>query len=243
MQKQIKLGSGLIFAFTVLVAVSLFVHAVPSGPTITFISNETKGVSPTRFINTTGGSITTVVLNTTTQDLRWKAYVGNVTGKLTLDDANDNTLFDWTITNIAGEVYSTRSSESINWSGINCSNSTHISMEELSLNHSNRDDNITSTFNSQTHNGFFAGTRQILANTCFSVHTFVNSTRQQSRFEEVALYDSAIQGNGHVVYATPLEQDAYGFDNSTYDFQLIVPENGLPSFSSSTAYYFYVELT
>ena len=243
MQKQIKLGIGFVFAIAVLVAAGMHAYAVPVGPTITFISNETKAVTPTRFINTTGGSITTVVLNTTAQDLRWKAYVGNVTGKLTLDDANDNTLFDWTITNILGEVYATRSSESINWSGINCSNSTHISMEELALNHSNKDDNITSTFNTQIHNGFFAGTRQILANTCFSVHTFVNSTRQQTKFEEVSLYDSAIQGNGHVIYATPLEQDSYGFDNNTYDFQMIVPENGLATWSSSTAYYFYVELT
>src|SRR3989338_3034243 len=210
-----------------MLAIALFIafigasSAEPSGPTITFMNNETKATSGAATINTSGGSITTVILNTTTQNLRWKAYVGNVTGTLTLDDASDNTIFDWT--------------------GINCSNSTHITNENKAINHTNRDDNITATFSQQLHSGFYVGTRQILANTCKSLHTYVNSTSQNSRFEEVAMYDGAKSTGGHVVYAAPLEQDQYGFDNSTYDFQMIVPENGLPGFQSSTAYYFYVE--
>lgn len=226
-----------------MIAAGILVHAAPSGPVITFISNETKQPASARVINTTGGSITTMVLNATTQNPRWKAYVGNVTGALTLDDANDNTIFDWTLTNVVGEIYATRASASINWSGANCSNSTHISLEEKALNHSNKDDNITRTFNSQSHGGFYVGAREILPNTCFSVRTYVNSSTQSSNFEEIILYDGTNETNGNVVYATPLEQNAYGFDNNTYDFQMIVPENGLAAWSSSIAYYFYVELT
>ena len=229
--------------FVILLASAVFVYAVPSGPTITFISNQTKQAKASRIINTTGGSITTMVLNATTQNPRWKAYVGNVTGRLTLDDANDNTIFDWTLTNVVGEIYATRASASINWSGANCSNSTQISLEDANLNQTNKDDNLTKTFNAQTHKGFFIGTREILQNTCFSVHTYVNSTSQQSKFEEIVLYDGTNVSNGNIVYATPLEQDAYGFDNSSYDFQMIVPEVGLSSWTGSTAYYFYVELT
>src|SRR3989338_2058551 len=230
-----------------MLAIALFIafigasSAEPSGPTITFMNNETKATSGAATINTSGGSITTVILNTTTQNLRWKAYVGNVTGTLTLDDASDNTIFDWTVTLVQGEVFATRYSGSVNWTGINCSNSTHITNENKAINHTNRDDNITATFSQQLHSGFYVGTRQILANTCKSLHTYVNSTSQNSRFEEVAMYDGAKSTGGHVVYAAPLEQDQYGFDNSTYDFQMIVPENGLPGFQSSTAYYFYVE--
>ena len=217
--------------------------AVPSGPTITFISNETKQPSNAAIINTTGGSISTVYLNATTQNLRWKAYVGNVTGTLTLDDGNDNSLFDWTLTQINGEVYATRFSGSINWSGVNCSNSTHIALENIALNHTNKDDNITTTFSTQTHGEFFAGTRQILSNTCYSVHTFVNNSAQSSLFEEIILYDGTNISNGNIIYAAPLEQDAYGFDRGLYDFQMIVPEVGLATWTSSTAYYFYAELT
>jgi hypothetical protein len=218
-------------------------YAVPSGPTIVFIANETKQPSGATIINTTGGSITTVYLNATTQNLRWKGYVGNVSGSLTLDDASDNTLFDWTLTDINGQIYATRYSGSINWSGVNCSNSTHVSLESIALNHTSKDDNISSTFSTQTHREFYVGTKQILQNTCYSVHTYVNSTAQSSLFEEVILYDGTNSSNGNTIFATPLEQNRYGFDNATYDFQMILPEVALPTWTSSTAYYFYAELT
>ena len=243
MSKQIKLNIVYLAAFSILIASTLLVYAAPIGPTITVISNQTKQPASAKIINTTGGSITTMMLNATTQDTRWKAYVGNVTGRLTLDDANDNTIFDWALTNVIGEVYATRFSGSVNWSGTNCSNSTHMSNEDITLNQSNKDDNITKTFNTKVHNGFYVGSRQILQNTCYSVHTYVNSSSQAAKFEEVALYDGTNETNGNIIFATPLEQDAYGFDNSTYDFQMIVPENGLSTWTSSTAYYFYVELT
>ncbi len=232
-----------IFLIIVLLSALSIAYAVPTGPTITVIANETKQSVGGTLLNTSGGSIATIRLNATTQNTRWKAYVGNVSGSLSLDDAQDNKLFDWSLTQFMGEVYATRSQQTINWTGINCSNATHISLEEFAINHSNRDDNITKTFSTQTHREFYAGTRQILANTCFSVHTYVNSTSQATSFEEVVLYDGTNLTNGKIIYASPLEQDLYGFDNSTYDFQMIVPENGQAGWQSSTAYYFYVELT
>ena len=57
-----------------------------------------------------------------------------------------------------------------------------------------------------------------------------------------SVHNNGDSTNGDIVYATILEQDAQGFDNNQYDFQMIVPEVGL-TWSSSTAYYFYVELT
>jgi len=244
--KNRKLGLNfairLVLIFAIIFTSLNFVFAQPSGPTITILANETKSIGQAGLINTSGGTISTVYLNATTQNKRWKAYVGNVTGSLTLDDASDNSIFDWQLTSIIGEVYATRAVGSVNWSGINCSNSTHISNENIALNHTNADDNITATFDDLTHAGFYTGTREILTNTCFSVNTYVNSTIQSEYFEEVLLYDGTNETNGNLVYATPLEQDIYGFDNQTYDFQMIVPERGLDSWTSSTAYYFYVEL-
>ncbi|HLD87148.1 MAG TPA: hypothetical protein VJB12_03710 [Candidatus Nanoarchaeia archaeon] len=249
MHLRIRLKTRNAKGLLLLVVVSLILFnglqaiASPSGPTIIFIANETKQPSSATKINTTGGSITTVYLNATTQNNRWKAYVGNVTGTMTLDDGNDNTLFDWTLSEVNGEIYATRFSGSINWSGINCSNTTHIELENIALNHTNKDDNLTTTFSSTLHQQFYVGTRQILADTCRSVHTYVNNTAQSSRFEELVLYDGTNSTNGNIVYATPLERDQYGFDQGIYDFQMIVPEVGLSDWTSSTAYYFYAELT
>jgi hypothetical protein len=218
--------------------------ATPIGPSIIYNSSETAPPASAAMINTSGGSITTMVLDATTQNVRWKAYVGNVTGKLTLDDANNFTIFDWSMSNVVGEIYATRSSESVSWADINCSNSTHIYNEEIALNHTNNpDDNISTTFNVKDHDSFYVGTVLIAQDSCNSIHTFVNDSNQSTDFEEVLLYDGTNATNGDIIYATILEQNKPGFDNTTYDFQMIVPENGLSTWTSSTAYYFYVELT
>jgi hypothetical protein len=243
MRIRIKKSTLVIAAmFVFLLACTIIAYAVPSGPLVTLVTNETNSPAASTKINTTGGSITIMRLNATTQNPRWKAYVGNVTGTLTLDDASDNSIFQWSLTRVTGEVYATRSSGNLNWTGVNCSNSTHLSFEDIAMNQTNLDDNISRTFNTLSHSGFFVGTREILQNTCPSVHT-LNSSRQQSRFEEIVLYDGTNTTNGNIIYAAPLQQDAASFDGSTYDFQMIVPENGLATWTSSTAYYFYVELS
>jgi len=217
--------------------------AEPVGPIVSNNYSVTATPTSAAMINTTGGSITTMVFNVTAQNIRWKAYVGNVSGTLTLDDANNHTIFDWSLSNVAGEVYATRSSQAVSWSNLNCSNSTHIYNEEIAMNHTDIFDNISATFSAKKHDLFYIGTKQIGQDACYSIHTFVNSTNQSSNFEEVLLYDGTNSTNGHFVYSTMLEQNSQGFDNNYYDFQMIVPENGLSTWSSATPYYFYVELT
>ena len=47
---------------------------------------------------------------------------------------------------------------------------------------------------------------------------------------------------GNIVYGQNLENQRYGYNYKTYDFQLLVPERGESSWTGATAYYFYVEL-
>jgi len=227
----------LIFLMTIINTPNIV--AVPSGPTVTTVRNETATPASAALINTSGGSITTMVLNATTQNLRWKAYVGNVTGTLTLDDANSYSIFDWSITTLVGEVYATRGSSTISWVNIDCATPANITNEEIAINHtSNPNDNISTTFNTQDHRSFYVGSVEITENDCYSVHTYVNNSEQSSNFEEILLHDKT-----SMVYATIIENNAMGYrPNETYDFQMIVPEVGLESWTSSTAYYFYVEL-
>jgi hypothetical protein len=222
---------------------SMFTSATPAGVTIIPIRNETSTPRAASFINTTGGTIATVNLNGSTQNVRWKAFVGNVTGALTLDDASGSTVYDWTASAPSGEVYATRSSAILNWSTITCANSTHLSGEDFAMNQTNKDDNISKTFATKLHNQFYVGLVQIAQNACYSVHTYVNDSAQSSRFEEMALYDGTNLTNGNVVFGAILEQDKYGYNNQTYDFQMILPEKGLDGWSSATAYYFYLELS
>ncbi|MCP3682400.1 MAG: hypothetical protein GY861_06880 [bacterium] len=227
----------------ILIVSAISVLALPAGPdSMTVVGNSTASPRSSMLMNTSGGSITTLSINGTTQNMRWKAFVGNVTGKLTLDDTNNKTIYDWSYSVVQGEVYTTRAT-SVAWNSINCSNTTHIVNEENAMNHTNNpNDNITSTFDARQHDEFYIGTVGITQDSCYSLHTYVNDTTQNSTFQEILLYDDVtIDTGGNMVYATILEQDAFGYNNATFDFQMIVPE--VATGQTSTAYYFYVELS
>ncbi|MBN1503272.1 hypothetical protein JW930_07070 [Candidatus Woesearchaeota archaeon] len=227
--------------FLVLIVLATLVLAIePEGATILYNVSETKNASPAGYVNTSGGTFTTLVLYAETQNPRWKAYAGNVTGLLTLDDANNYTIYRWTDVDITGEVYTSRSSD-IDWMDINCSSYSNITYEEGQLNHTTTSaDSINSTFMYKIHKSFYVGEVFIKNSTCRSTVTWVNNTEQtiaeNSLFQEILLSD----GN-NLVYATPVENNVIGFNNKTYDFQMIVAENtdfNMPN----TVYYFYVEL-
>lgn len=214
--------------------------AIPTGPTI--VSNTTETVTPKSGLNlsTAGGSFTTLVLNITQQTSRWKAYVGNVTGKLVLQDISNYTIYDWTLSSVTGEIYATRSSSTPSWGNIKCANSTLINSEESALNiASTNADSINKTFNTSKHKSFLVGVVNITNSTCPAIFTYINSTKQaiaeNSSFQEVLLTD-----NTNFIYSAILENAKLGFDLGHYDFQMIVAEDETKT--TPTPYYFYVEI-
>lgn len=226
------------------------ISAVPDGVTIVHVSNSTKSPNSAEFLNTSGGTISIVNLNGTTQNSKWKAFAGNITGLFTLEDASGAAIYQWETAEVNGEVYATRSSGTINWSGIACASVNATEIENKLVNHTgNIDDNITATFDDTTHQSFLVGTVPIGSNDCLTLNTYVNGTSQDSDFEQMILYD---RGSGYVdeshvfgniLYVSVIEDDVWGFNNQTYDFQMIVPDNGNDSTATPIPYYFYVELT
>jgi hypothetical protein len=228
---------GLAFLFTLLLIVA--VEALPSGPTaLNITSNETATTTAAQVVNISGGYIATLNVTAVTQNTRWKAFVGEVDGRFTLNDASGSIIYDWSLSSISGEVYATRASSAISWTEVGCADAANITAEDTALVHTG-EDNITSTFtaanNSETFN---VGGNAITATSCYALHTYINNQSQGADFEEVILAD----GSSNLIFTTILEEDVTGFDGNTYDFQMIVPENASTSFSSSTAYYVYVQL-
>jgi hypothetical protein len=226
-----------------------FVQGVYSAPipphSLGLVSNETATTPSAVALNISGGRIATINITSDTQNPRWKAFVGNVTGSFALDDAAGSTIYGWSLTTITGEIYATSNSSSISWTtgNVNCSNITTLQTENVKLNHTNPADNVTRTFNNGTngtHASFVVGSFTIVANSCPTLNTYVSSASQDTSFEEVALYDLV---GGNVIYTTTLENNVVGFDGGRYDFQMIVPEVGSPGTTISTAYYLYVEIT
>ena len=230
-----------IFTFIILaLVISSVVSSLPAGPTIISNSTQTNVPAAASQITTAGGTFTTLVLNATTQTPRWKAYVGNVTGKLSLKDANSKSIFDWTLSSVTGEVYATRNN-TIDWSTIGCANSSIILSEDTSLNMTNTNaDTINKTFANKIHKSFYVGSTLVQNSTCQAIATYINGSSQSvsenSSFQEILLQDNS----SRMVYTTLINQNTTGFDNGKYDFQMIVAENEFQS--SPTTYYMYVEL-
>lgn len=223
---------------------SVLVQADPEGGTVTFITNSTKAVTAASSRQDPKGTITTITLNSVQQNVKWKAYIGNVTGTLVLRDADDYSIYEWSaIASPSGEVYITRNS-SVDWSTIQCANTTNIQTEQTSLGHGgSASDNIVNTFGSTTHQAIGVAGYTIAQSTCKSAFPWVNNTAQtpsiSAIFQEVLLMDASYR----IVYTSVINQDKSGYRNDTIedrtDFEAIVPD--FASISVAT-YYFYVEI-
>ncbi|MBS3142879.1 hypothetical protein J4464_05835 [Candidatus Woesearchaeota archaeon] len=236
--KQVLIN-GLWILMLILLGGIIVAQSDPSAPTaIQNVSTMTTTPSPGAVMNSTGGSILTLDINATTQNYRWKGFVGNVTGELALLDSALNRLVTWNVQTITGELYATRNSTLITWSAVQCANNSVIAAEQEALNITTTDvDSINTTFSGTTHRGFYIGITQIAANTCRATALNVNNTQQSNYFQEILLSD-----RGNLIYTSLLENATYGFNNQTYDFQMIVAENALQGSQPSTPYYFYIEL-
>lgn len=234
----IALLVSVIFIFTLYPSV----FAVPQGPVLTYISNTTAATQ-TANRSDAKGQIITVSMTLNQQDQKWKAYVGNVTGSLVLDNSNALSIYDWALSSIAGEVYATRSS-SVSWGNVYCANGTVVSTEGAALGMADTAvDSINRTFNYTTHRSFVVGSINITNSTCKSTATYINDSAQfinesTGRFQEILLKDNT---TGSLIYTTLLEIDALSYNGaSTFDFQMLVAEN--ETGTSPLMYYFYVEL-
>jgi hypothetical protein len=215
------------------------VTADPNG--VLIVSNTTEVPTPQTAgtITTAGGSFTTMLLNATTQTMRWKAYVGNVTGVFKLQDGSNFTIYDWNMSTVTGEVYASRNS-SINWSGIRCATNTSLQNEQTGINMTtSKEDSINRTFNNTVHRSFYVGTKLITNSTCRAIATYVNNTRQAAS-EAASFQEILLDDNQRVVYATLLENKARGYNNGSFDFQMIVADSDISP--TPATYYFWTEL-
>jgi hypothetical protein len=212
------------------------------------------------------GNITEINLTGRSQTKRWQGYYGDITGTITLDDAQNWTMYDWYNPEPRGEIFATVDSTAPDWQSIACFNyqgrddsPNNLTYWEIYYNMSpNTVDGIDETFNMFQHPLFSVGAYTIMPNNCSSTFTYVNSEKQTDKFSEVLLTDSA----GQLIFTTIIENDDYdpndgtmnntdpiGFDSRAHDFQMLVAEDGTsidPATShrntNPTTYYFYIDI-
>ncbi|MFH1770584.1 MAG: hypothetical protein ABH828_03430 [archaeon] len=232
--------TALLYIFSILMIETV---ADPVGTVITNVSTVTGAATPASRVDD-GGTISILQINVTQQNYAWKAYVGNISATLTLDDNNGYTIYDWSLVqgSLAGELYVTRNASS-SWSGIACASGSTIDTELNSINMSPSDgDTINTTFNHVNHSSMVLAGTTIDNSTCRALHTYYNGSSQgddeTSYYEEILIQNT----NGNLIYVTNLEADktSYVNDSFTYDFQLLVAEDDRAS--QITTYYFYAEI-
>ncbi len=254
----------------VLALAVLSFHYFPSWKNA-FLGLATDGPQPAQEINVTdiwrklnasstnaqvtalAGDISAITISTQQVTRNWHGYVGHVSGDIVLDDSNNYSLYMWVLVDPRGEVYATRNDTSIDWTSGNiiCADRTHIEREETEMNTNSEmaggqqaRDGVNETFNLTTHPSFLVSGNTFAANSCnFSTSLFVNDTSPNGpaprSFNETLLWSTA---DGAFIFMSYVETDQYGFNNASYDFQMLVTEDGHGDDTSNTTYYFFLEL-
>ena len=247
--KRNKLQGGVyLFVLAVLViimGVSTLANAQPNGAdNVNVVSSERRLTTSPQTTDAEAGNVTELKIDGTAITQHWTGFYGNVSGTITLDDAENNTMYDWQLASPRGEVYAVDSG-TVSWSSLICANITHVTTEQQDYSISaDNVDNITETFSQTTHPAFYVGTLSFSADECnYSLSTYVDDAADSARtFNETLLYDDT---NHNIVYTALLGNDNNGFKTGTadkYDFQMLVPENGTHADTATTPYYFFVEL-
>ena len=214
------------------------VLGIPAGATINYNSTDNGPTRTPSSLTNNRSTITTVVLNAIQQDAHWKAYIGNVTGSLSLQDANTNTIYNWNaIATPTGKVIASRNG-SLTFSTVACAANTTIAAEMTAMNMSGTDqDSMALTFNSTAHTPTVVAGQSLSGRNMTS--TFVNNASQgQSNgatFQEFLMQDA----NANLAYVAIINASKTGYNGKSYDFQMIVPESNV---QAPRTYYFYIEL-
>lgn len=242
----------IILLLTILImnSYSAFSEALPEGPTnITVLNTSRRTPAAAKTLEAIAGNVTQLNIVGTTVTQTWQGYYGNITGTITLDDSMNNTIYNWQLSNPEGEIYASESAIDFSAGNIECYNYSKTGGSYLTLSSyetnlglvSDDVDGINETFTpGTTYDSFYAGTN-LIDGECPETQLFNSSGSQDpNQFQEVLLYDNTAN---KVVYAAILEETGIlGFNNRLWDFEMIVAENGHAGDSTTTTYYFYVEL-
>ncbi|MBR9705051.1 hypothetical protein GOV12_06580 [Candidatus Pacearchaeota archaeon] len=248
----------LVVIILMLFNVGLFNAIIPSGGTISPLSNSTSPVDSPQSVSAVAGNVTELNIYGTSVTQSWQGYYGNVTGTIELTDGSNNTLYNWSATSPRGEVYSSNESGVI-WTNIMCFNFTangtlcnegienrggtskcgmNLTQLESAYNINASDvDGVNETFNRQDHETFYSNS--LLFGTGECVNTKLFDSEGVGLFDEVLLWSPE---SNATIFTSILKEDGGGFSGNSHDFEMIVLEDGHGTDIDITNYYFYVEL-
>lgn len=236
---------------------------IPFGADVSPQGNQSVQVNEAGSHAAIAGNVTELNIFGYTVTQSWQGYYGNVTGSIILGDQSSSVLYNWSLASPEGEIYAS-TNDSISWTNIQCFNftssgtygddsaqrgktsyfGTNLSQLEETFGIGWDDvDGVNETFSLSgigTHNSFYTNNLHFDEGECMSTQVYSNAGMgENDKFEEVLLYDPDTRS---VVFASLLNEDEFGFDGTTHDFEMLVLEDGHDSDTAVTPYYFYLEL-
>lgn len=224
----------MVLIFGVLLLMSGMVLAVNGAETVTNEGSSTAASGVADSTTAIAGNVTelTIFGKSTTQT--WTGYFGNVSGSIELANSAGNVMYNWSTASPSGEVLASTDSN-VDWTNIVCASLANIATLETTFNvGASAVDGVEETFSGIYPTLTLAS--QTL-NNCNSTDLFDEQGAASTDFKEVLLWDGDA-----AVFASILNQDVLGFDNKQHDFEMLVLEDGHNGDTSTTDYYFYVEL-
>lgn len=236
---------------------------IPSGATVSPQGNYTSSGDPAGSHAAVAGNVTELNIFGYTVTQSWQGYFGNVTGTIQLASESSSVMYNWSLASPEGEIYAS-TNDSIQWANIQCFNFSadgsfsddssqkgntslygmNLSQLEEEFNISWDDvDGVNETFTLSgvdTHNEFYTNNLYFEEGECMNTRIFSDvGIGEDNKFEEVLLYDPDTRS---VVFTAILNENILGFDGSSHDFEMIVLEDGHSADTTTTTYYFYLEL-
>lgn len=237
-----------------LAAISLvYAASNPQGPQVLDIKGSQRNNPYVPLtLEALAGNLTELDIQAKSQTRTWQGYFGNISGKITLDDASNWTMYDWANTEPRGQIYATPQAAMPIWENISCFDyyggpQYNLSAIEADLGlQPTENDGVNETFRFTTHDTVYVGSVEITTNTCPSTYMYQGDLNQTNNFQEILLTDNS---TGSIIYTALIENrtpgglnDLPGYNNYTYDFQMLVGEDGHGTDIATTTYWFYVEL-
>lgn len=259
---MIKIKILFIFILVFLLNISLVLAVEPFGANVINLTSTRAIPDAAHSIPAIAGNVTELSISGFSSTQSWQGYFGNVSGTIELADASDNVMYNWSLASPEGEIYAS-TNNSITWGYIQCLNfasdgtygddtgnaggtsahGTNLSLLEDMFGIASDDvDGVNETFTllGSGHNTFYTNNVEFTAGECRNTQIFSNSGQgEDNKFEEVLLYEPTTRS---VVFASLLNENIFGFDNNPHDFEMLVLENGHLTDTSTTPYYFWVEL-
>jgi len=257
MKKLISIILSIVFLFLLLP----FSSTTPSGASIVVESSERLESNQASNHSAIAGNITELTIYSgDSASQAWQGYYGNVSGGLSLGDSSNNIMYNWSVATPNGEVYASTNS-SINWANLQCfnfsasgtytdesgnggtsnQNGTNGTILEAEYGLSPTDiDGINETFAANNHDLFYSSSLEFSENECRSLQLFNNQSQpEDGSFEETIMYEPVSRS---VIFTSILENSKAGFNDKEVDFQMLVPEDGHGADTSTTSYYFFIEI-